>query len=107
MLAAMARAGAGGTGIPQPGAVPHEDAILAGRSTAPGAVQPDLNKILLAIKSGQGSAESLVQLLALLSGLGGGVPTGAGPDDGDGGDAEGAGDSDSGQGTIAQAYAGM
>jgi len=68
-LSANARAAAG---VPAPGAIPAA-------SGADAAAAPGIAELLAALRSGQVSAGSLLQLLALISGLGaGGLPTAGG-----------------------------
>ena len=72
-LAAAARSGGSGAGIPQEGAIPYEAAALSGGNMMGGM---DINSLLAVLKAGQASPEALMQLVALLSGLGGGgLPT--------------------------------
>ena len=63
-LAALVQAARSSSGAPQPGAIPQS--------------APDLNSLLAGLKGGA-SASVLMQLLALLAGMGGSVPGAAGP----------------------------
>ena len=77
-LVALARQAQEQGGVPQRGTVPPEE---------------DLSSLLMQLRSGQVSAEALIELLALLSGAGGGLPgmgAGAPPGQGPGADIQAA-----------------